>query len=197
MPTLPELIARMQPPPPPKRKAFISFYQGNRTEADNFILLWSVLDQIFISKALGTFENQDFIDSKNPDYVMQRIRGEYLGDSTVTIVLIGSCTHSRRYVDWELKTSLRRGEYTPNGLLGILLPSAAGGAYLPPRFEANWARNEVDCYARYRHWPTSGDQLRGWIEDAYAARTSRDHLIQNAAEMMRYNARCKVCAVTH
>ena len=34
-----------------------------------------------------------------------------------------SLSHSRRYVDWEIKTSLRRGSYTPNGLLGIILPS--------------------------------------------------------------------------
>ncbi len=69
-------------------------------------------------------DNYDFINSTDTDYVMKCIRENYLSDSTVTIVLIGSCTHSRRYVDWEIKSSLRQGQYTtPNGLIGILLPS--------------------------------------------------------------------------
>src|SRR5207245_253213 len=99
---------------PPKRKVFISFYQRDRAEVDAFIK-WADLGNVFIPRALGTYDNEDFINSDNPEYVMQQIRGKYLGDSTVTIVLVGACTHSRRYVDWELKTSLRRGEYTPNG----------------------------------------------------------------------------------
>jgi hypothetical protein len=36
---------------------------------------------------------------------MSEIRRKYLGNASVTIVLIGSCTHSRRYVDWEIKLS--------------------------------------------------------------------------------------------
>ncbi|MBN1655077.1 MAG: TIR domain-containing protein [Deltaproteobacteria bacterium] len=44
-----------------------------------------------------------------PDYVMRRIRDEHLRDSTVTIVMIGNCTWSRKYVDWELQASLRSG----------------------------------------------------------------------------------------
>jgi len=34
---------------------------------------------------------------------MRRIREEKLQDSTVTIVLVGNCTNSRRYVDWKIK----------------------------------------------------------------------------------------------
>jgi hypothetical protein len=124
---------------------FISFYQGDRDWVDTFIRFWSELEQVFIPKALGTYDNEDFINSDKPNYVMQQIREKYLGDSTVTIVLIGTCTHSRRYVDWELKSSLRRGDYTPNGLLGILLPSTAAGAHLPPRFEANWEKQELNA----------------------------------------------------
>lgn len=81
---------------------------------------------------------------------MTQIRNKYLKDSTVTIVLMGSCTHSRRYVDWEIKSSLRQGENIPNGLLGILLPSQNDSAYLPQRFEQNLTRYKVNCYAKYR-----------------------------------------------
>lgn len=177
-----------------RRRVFISHYKGDRIEVDAFIKEFTT---VFIPKVLGANDNDDFINSTNTDYVMQRIREKYLGDSTVTIVLIGSCTHSRRYVDWEIKSSLRQGQYTPNGLIGIVLPSKGNSAHLPPRMKANWTKVESDCYARYRPYPSTAQQLANWIEDAYQARTSRAHLIQNSQDMMKYNGVCKICGVTH
>jgi hypothetical protein len=181
-----------------KRKVFISFYQGNRQEVDDFIDHWASREGIFIPKALGaSYDQDDFINSDNPEYVMSQIRDKYLGDSSVTLVLIGKCTHSRRYVDWELKSTLRRGNYTPNGLIGILLPSAGDSANLPPRFKANWNKDHTSCYARYYYPPSSTEQLASWIEDAFAARTARANLIQNDSDMMKYNSKCLVCGLTH
>ena len=179
------------------RKVFVSFHQKDRKEVDDFIEIWATRQGVFIPKVLGVSDNDDFINSTNPEYVMSKIRERYLSDSTVTIVLIGSCTHSRRYVDWEIKTSLRRGEYTPNGLLGILLQSQGDRANLPQRFRDNWESGEAKCYARYRAYPADSYQLSSWIEDAYNARTARAEFIQNSADMMKYNAKCKVCGVTH
>ncbi len=180
-----------------KRKVFISFHQKDRKEVDNFIERWTVAESVFIPKALGVSDNDDFINSTNPDYVMSKIREKYLGDSTVTIVLIGTCTHSRRYVDWEIKASLQQGASIPNGLIGILLPSCVNSAHLPQRFKDNWQKGEFNCYVRYRSHPATAQQLADWIEDAYNARTLRDHLIQNSVEMMKYNGKCLVCGVTH
>jgi hypothetical protein len=182
-----------------KRKVFISFYKGDRTEVDAFIEKWANQEGVFITKALGVSDNDDFIDSDDPEYVMSQIRKKYLSDSTVTIVLLGKCTHSRRYVDWELKTSLRSGKiYTSNGLIGILLGSCAQtGAHLPERFQDNWNKEHHNCYTRYYYLPETATQLGSWIEDAYAARTNRAHLIQNSADMMKYNAKCKICNITH
>lgn len=176
-----------------KRKVFISHYKGDKAEVDKFI---SDFSHVFIPKVLGANNNDDFIQSTNTDYVMQRIREKYLGDSTVTIVLIGSCTHSRRYVDWEIKSSLKRGGYTPNGLIAILLPSQGTSGHLPPRFKDNWNDSDTS-YARYKAYPTSGSELSAWIEDAYTARTSRSHLISNSQGMMRNNSQCKICKITH
>ena len=187
----------VQPLQNPRRTVFISFSQSDRTEVDQFVYRWTQQDRVFISKTVGTAFGNDLINSDRADYVISRIRTDYLADSTITLVLIGSCTHSRRFIDWEIKASLRQGEtYTPNGLLGILLPPLAS-AHLPPRFAANWNRQELNCYARYRPAPTSAQQLRDWLEDAYEARTSRARFISNSNEMMGYNARCIVCGVTH
>ena len=182
---------------PMRRKVFISHYKGDRKAVDAFIKKWTDEQRVFIAKALGTFDNEDFINSTNTDYVMSQIRKKYIGDSTVTIVLIGECTHSRRYVDWEIKASLRQGEDAkPNGLLGILVNADAERAHLPERFKANWD-SDNSKYARYHRTPQSASELRSWIEDAFAARTKRANLIQNSQEMWGNNHECKVHGVTH
>jgi hypothetical protein len=69
------------------------------------------------------------IDSDDEDYVMRKIREEYLSDSTVTIFLIG--THSSEnegeeeqvYINRELQASLYNGKANSrNGISGIVLP---------------------------------------------------------------------------
>lgn len=180
-----------------RRKVFISHFREDRQEVDAFIDRFANKEKVFIPYVLGANNNDEFIHSRNPEYVMTQIRKKYLQDTTVTIVLVGSCTHSRRYVDWEIKTSLRQGEYTPNGLMGIILPSQGNSAYLPPRLEANWSSENENCYARYWVYPNSAQQLGNWIEDAFQARTIRTRLIKNSQDMMGYNAKCKVCSVTH
>jgi len=180
-----------------KRRVFISHYKGDRDEVDEFIQHFANELKIFTPYVLGANQNYDFIDSTDTNYVMTQIRNKYLKDSTVTIVLMGSCTHSRRYVDWEIKSSLRQGENIPNGLLGILLPSQNDSAYLPQRFEQNLTRDKVNCYAKYRKYPKSGFELGEWIDDAFNARTSRNHLIKNPQSMMGYNSSCKIHNLTH
>ena len=101
-------------------------------------------------------------------------------------------------MDWELKSSLRQGDnYTPNGVMGIILPSQGTSAYMPPRLEANWNQGHTNCYARYWVYPSSGNQLGEWIDDAYNARTTRNHLINNSQTMMKYNRSCRVHNITH
>jgi hypothetical protein len=179
-----------------RRKVFISHYKGDINEVDAFIKHFACYWQVFTPHILGASNNDDFINSSDTDYVMHQIRRRYLQDTTVTIVLIGQCTHSRRYVDWEIKSSLRQGQSLPNGLVGIILPSQGERAYLPPRFENNWDSSN-NGYARYYIYPPSAQVLKGWIEDAYLARTTRAYMIKNSQDMMRYNIRCKVCQVTH
>jgi hypothetical protein len=178
----------------PRRKVFISHYKGDRQEVDNFIHNFS---SVFIVKALGTNSNDDFITSTNTEYVMQRIREKYLQDSTVTIVLFGRCTHSRRYVDWEIKSSLKRGIGLPNGLMGLSLPSTNNSVVLPERFNSNWNDSHTSCYAKFWRYPSSTIELQNWIEDAQQARLTKATLINNSTAMMKYNVKCKICGETH
>jgi len=84
------------------------------------------------------FPKLRIIDSTDSDYVMRRIRELYIGDSTVTLVMLGKCTWARRYVDWEIQASLRAPQDgLPNGLLGIKLPTYPEGTGFPERFNRN------------------------------------------------------------
>ena len=75
-----------------RRKVFISHYKGDKTEVDDFIDCFGNQARVFTPFVLGANDNDDFIESTNTDYVMGQIRKKYLQDTTVTIVLIGSCT---------------------------------------------------------------------------------------------------------
>lgn len=181
-----------------KRKVFISYYHGDQKYVNDFVRDFG---DVFIPKTVGVKDGDFDFDSSSPEYIMRKIREQKLEDSTVTIVLIGNCTHSRRYIDWEIKASLQQGQSLPNGLIAINLPYLGNkGANLPPRFSENLLRdnNGKDIgYARYYTYPSSKASLHEWIEDAYTARTDRANLIHNSQTMMKYNAKCRVHNITH
>lgn len=69
------------------------------------------------------------INSDDEDYIMRRIREDYLADSTVTILLIGKHSaeslgyEEQRFIKRELQSSLYNGlENSRNGILGLVLP---------------------------------------------------------------------------
>lgn len=70
------------------------------------------------------------IDSEDEDYIMRKIREDYLADSTVTIFLIGAYSsenlgwYEQRFIKRELQGSLYDGcNNSRNGVLGVVLPT--------------------------------------------------------------------------
>jgi MTH538 TIR-like domain (DUF1863) len=177
-----------------RRRCFISYHHADQDEVDRFIRTFDHQRDAFIARGLGQEMSQDIIDSENTDYVMSRIRELYLKGSSVTLVLMGRCTWARRYVDWEIQASLRSGATTtPNGLLGIKLPSfpIQGGSF-PNRFNLNLKRSDQqeDCYARWIEYPSSIDTLVEAIEAAYQRRTTHVRWINNPRDRLKYNRPC-------
>lgn len=112
-------------------KCFISF----KTEDEGYkkeIQKWNDANKVdMIDKSLN-----EAIDSDDEDYIMRKIREEYLADSTVTIVLIGEHSaenqgkEEQKYIKRELQASLYNGEdNTRNGILGVVLPSMVDRIY--------------------------------------------------------------------
>ncbi|TFJ92125.1 TIR domain-containing protein [Lentibacillus salicampi] len=174
-----------------RHKVFISYHHEDQEEVDQFIKTFDDERDVFIRRGLGLSMEDDIVKSDDTDYVMRRIRELYLKDSTVTIVLLGKCTWARKYVDWEIQSSLRQGEtVTPNGLLGIKLPSYNNNGY-PNRLNLNLLNEgESDCYARVKEYPSRKDSLSNWIDDAFDARTNRKSLINNPRDRFKNNRSC-------
>ena len=176
-----------------RHKTFITYHHDDQEEVENFIDEFDYYRDVFITRGLGMgMPNDVVINSYDTEYVMRRIREDFLKDSTVTIVLTGRCTWARQYVDWEIQASLRHGEMTtPNGVLGIVLPSAGSNPTAPERL--SWNLPGVireQSYSRWHWYPGNDYQLSGWIEDAHDARTARDHLIENPREKFSGNKQC-------
>jgi hypothetical protein len=110
-------------------KVYISFKTEDVNYKDN---IQGIAGLDYVDKSLNSP-----INSVNPDYVLQKIRSEYLSDSTVTIFLIGSKSSEnlgpveQQYIKGELQASLYNSELNPrNGILGIVLPEVASQIYL-------------------------------------------------------------------
>lgn len=176
-----------------RHKVFISYHHADQQQVDAFIRQFDHLQDTFIARGLGREMPGDVIDSDDPEYVMRKIRELYLKDSTVTLVLVGSCTWARRYVDWEIQGSLRRPADgpPPNGLLGVVLPSAGTQPQAPERLRINLkGPNATQGYARWYYYPQTKSELASWIEDAFQARTARAHLIDNPRDRKKHNSPC-------
>lgn len=177
-----------------RHKCFVSYHAADTAEVATFL---DDFGSEFIAKTIGVTDADGFIDSENTDCVMDQIRTKYLGNSTVTIVLVGKCTWARRYVDWEVYSSLRDSKLsTINGLLVIQLPSAAlanPAPVLPARVSDNVVRDAHNAdigYARYYVYPESTSTLRSLISEAFDARTTRKHLIDNTRARRMRSASC-------
>lgn len=172
-----------------RHKCFVSYHIDDIDEVTTFL---DDFGSEFIPRSVGVTEDDDFVDSDDPEYIKRRIREKYLTDSTVTIVLLGKCTWSRRFVDWEISSSLRNDpENKRSGLLAIPLPSMNNTSTLPARIKDNYVEgNAAESYALYKSYPTRAITLRSNIEDAFSARSTKGDKVNNSRDLRMRNATC-------
>lgn len=162
---------------PVKRKIFVSYHHDD--------------DQWYYNEFSSFFSNQydavqdssldRLIDSTDTDYVMRRIRENYITGTSCTIVLCGPQTRWRKYVDWEVKATLDK----QHGLIAVKLPNNIpcpnGGCHKPDRLQDN-----IDSgYAIWTTWESlTVEHLRTCIE---LANGKPKHLIINERVMRSRN----------
>ncbi len=155
-------------------KVFVSYHHHNDQQSAECLRYIYGRNDTLIDRSLN--EAYDGTD----DEILAAIRQYNLKDSTVTIVLIGSETAKRKWVDWEIYASLRPyGERSRNGLLGI---------YLNPCYKAPARlQDNIDSgYAVTMQWGELNYKLKQKIEEAYDNR-DKEKLVQNSRERRRRN----------
>lgn len=102
-------------------RVFISYHHANDQYYKEELLRWNRANPIFHDYSIDT---GDIPDHWSDETIRQEIRDEYLRDSTVTILLVGTETKRRKHIDWELYSSMYDGtKNNRSGILVINLPS--------------------------------------------------------------------------
>ena len=99
-----------------KHKVFISFHHENdEGYRDAFERIFDTYYEIIIAKSVKIGEIDPNLKTET---IRQKIRDEYLRDTSVTVVLVGAETWKRRHVDWEIYSSIRQTQLkSRSGLL--------------------------------------------------------------------------------
>lgn len=163
-----------------RRKVFVSYHHdADRAYYDAFVRLFSgtynVVHDNSVDRPIG---------SEDADYVIRRIRENYLTGSTATIVLCGQYTWGRKYVDWEILASLNQRM----GLLGLNLPTNllnSNGKYSVP---ARLHDNIESGYAIWRSWNTVVRKPSSFSALVEAAIANDKGLIDNSRPKRLRNA---------
>ena len=104
-------------------KVFISHHHKNDQGYKEKLVKFGRQHSIFIDESVDT---GDISDSLSDESIREKIRDEYLRDSTVTIVLVGAETKRRKHVDWEIYSSMYDGTVNKkSGILVVSLPETS------------------------------------------------------------------------
>lgn len=168
----------------PKHKTFISYYhKSDQWSKDHLVSLYG--KDHFVDNSVS---DGDIDDSLKTDTIWTKIRDEFIANATVTVVLVGNGTWRRKYVDWEIASSIRDTKNNSRtGLIGVLTPFYSIGyncvnenmkfsedntvynkSTIPPRL---WDNIESG-FAKIYSWNyfTNGANLARIIDDAYKRR---------------------------
>ena len=163
-----------------KRKVFVSYHHsGDQAYYDAFSRAFCDTYDVIADNSL-----ERRVDSNDVDYVMRRIRENYITGSSCTIVLVGKETFGRKYVDWEIKATLDK----EHGLIGVRLPTAPVSpqnlVIVPDRLYDNiqsgyalwvtWQQITTSAYTCTQLIEEANDRSKRLIDN------TRDRLLRNA-----------------
>jgi hypothetical protein len=128
-----------------RHKVFISYHHHNDQSYKSDLLIMNEQNKIFIDCSVDTGDISDDLDDRA---IREKIRDEYLQDSSVTIVLVGTQTKERKHVDWEIYSSIHDGTVNKkSGILVINLPTIQC-----PFFNVSHAGEKERIYPEINSW---------------------------------------------
>ena len=140
------------------RKVFFSFHYQRDLWRANVVRNSAFVDGI----AAAGFQDASLWEEtkRKGETAIKKLIDDGLNESSVTVVLVGALTASRRYVSYEIEQSLARG----NGILGIRIESIKdqfGATDAPGPIPVALERSGAPLYA----WEYG--RLGEWVEAAY------------------------------
>jgi len=169
--------------PVEKRAVFVSYHHnGDEDYYDYLARVFANTYQIIRDNSL-----RQEIWSDDAEYIMRRIREEYLTGTSCTIVLCGKETPWRKFVDWEIKATLDK----QHGLVGIALPRNPpinGKVTVPNRLFDNYQSGYAVWLSWQQLFPNQQaivTALRAAIETSNA---KSKELIDNTRTLMSRNS---------
>jgi len=146
-------------------KVFVCYHHANDQYYKEDLVRFGKTHDIFLDWSVDTGD----IDDRLPDQtIRQLVRDDYLRESTVTVVLVGTETKGRKHVDWEIYSSMFDGQKNKkSGIIAITLPETncsyfqavhAGEKEAVYPQETSWT--SIDSRAEYeRRYPHLPDRL--------------------------------------
>ena len=165
---------------PVKHKIFVSYHhRGDQAYYDAFSKTFHDIYDVIYDNSL-----EREVDSDDVNYVMRRIRENYITGSSCTVVLVGRETWGRKYVDWEISATLER----EHGLIGVRLPTAPVMADNKITVPGRLYDNIQSGFALWLTWQqitVSAGALQAYVADAKSRSTkliinTRDRRLRNA-----------------
>lgn len=102
-------------------KVFVSHHHENDQAFKNGLIEMGTNFGVFIDRSV---DSGDISEELSDETIREKIRDDYLRDSTVTILLVGTETKWRKHIDWELYSSMFDGtKNKKSGILVVNLPS--------------------------------------------------------------------------
>lgn len=105
-----------------KHRVFISYHHRNDQWAKEHLIKMNKEHGVFVDMSVDT---GDIDENLSPQDIREKIRDEYLKDTSVLVLLVGEETKKRKHIDWEIYSSMYDGKVNKkSGILVITLPSS-------------------------------------------------------------------------
>lgn len=164
------------------RNCFISYHHNNDQDylAD--------LRKVVKSMKVSDYSLKDDIGHLTDETIYKKVRSK-MRTCSVTVVLVGSRTGHRKWIDWEIWASLRgyrhpyddKKSFKPNGLLAIYLPTENHS--IPDRLKDN-----IDSgYAVSMNWRNLERDFESKVNYAYWKRFNSTKKIRNSRKRQESN----------
>jgi hypothetical protein len=164
-----------------KHKVFVCYSHEDDKKYKDYIDLYLLQQSCNLSMSQANTGNAS-------DYIKELIRKQHIDDTTVVVVLVGTTTRLKNYIDWEIFAGLSASTKGSAGLLAIMLPDL--------EFNQDWysldmpdrlADNVKSGYAKVYSWSYAKDHFFDIVDKAYHDRViHKNKMMNDRHRMMSY-----------